>query len=503
VNQSNNAKEIKNGYLRAPLDSSPHHDVRKLEEGDLVFNYRDGELIACSEVVTSPYIITDEDGEQHQRVDIEVTPFEEPLRLAEVFEYLLRDEVKLDKYYPLNPAGINQQYLFNLSDEAGQYLLEEAQMPGSNAARLKTRLSLPEFDIELPEGLYFYPGEGTRLQNQITAALRAGKHIIFTGPPGTGKSRVAKAVANQAEELDSVDGYTFTTATTEWSSFDTIGGYVPSSGGNKLQFDPRLFLRCFRAHDGTVQNRWLVIDELNRANVDKALGPLFSVLSKDSVELPYEREGRIQVDWIEEDMDLSKIAADEDRFPVTPAWRLIGTMNTFDKTSLYDLSFAFMRRFSFIHIGVPDLTDNEGIIEQNLLDPSAGPNYGTVWQRSNPHLKDAIDHYHQEVMILWARINEYRSIGPAIILDIFEQLAAFEGGDRRSPLTSAVLNYVFPQLEGLRQSEQENLLDGLGEDGEINTGAGAVSVELPLDTPYLRHKANDMFDLDLDRIHSD
>ena len=106
-------------------------------------------------------------------------------------------------------------------------------------------------------------------------------------------------------------------------------------------------------------------------------------------------------------------------------------------------------------------------------------------------------------MILWARINEYRSIGPAIILDIFEQLAAFEGGDRRSPLTSAVLNYVFPQLEGLRQSEQENLLDGLGEDGEINTGAGAVSVELPLDTPYLRHKANDMFDLDLDRIHSD
>lgn len=503
VNQSNNSEEIDNGYVRAPLDSSPHHDVRKLEEGDLVFNYRDGELIACSKVVTPPYVVTDEDGEQHQRADIEVTHFEEPLRLSEVFEYLMRDEVKLDKYYPLNPAGINQQYLFNLSEAAGQYLLEEARFPGSNADRLETRLSLPEFEITLPEELYFYGGEETRLRQQITAALRAGKHIIFTGPPGTGKSRVAKAVAEQAEELDSVDGYTFTTATAEWSSFDTIGGYVPSDGSNNLQFDPRLFLRCFRTHDGTVQNRWLVIDELNRANIDKALGPLFSVLSKDSVELPYEREGRIRVDWVEEDADLSEIAANEDRFPVTPAWRLIGTMNTFDKTSLYDLSFAFMRRFSFIHVGVPDLTNAEGVVEQNLLDPSAGPNYGTVWQRSNPHLEDVIDDHHQEVMVLWARINEYRSIGPAIILDIFEQLAAFEGGDRRSPLTSAVLNYVFPQLEGLRQSDQESLLDDLAADGTINTDTGPESVELPLDTPYLRQKANDMFDLDLDRSPSE
>ncbi|WP_256545424.1 AAA family ATPase [Halobellus inordinatus] len=503
VNQSNNPEEIENGFLKAPLDNSPHHDVRKLEKGDLVFNYRDGELIACSEVTTPPYVVTDTDGKKHQRAGIEVTHFEEPLRLSEIFEYLMRDEVKLDKYYPLNPAGINQQYLFNLSEKAGQYILEEAQMPGSNTDRLEKRLSLPEFDIELPDGLYFYGGEETRLRQQIHAALQAGKHIIFTGPPGTGKSRLAKAVAEQAEELDSVDGYTFTTATAEWSSFDTIGGYVPSDGGDELRFDPRLFLRCFRDHNGTVQNRWLVVDELNRANIDKALGPLFSVLSKDSVELPYERKGRIRVDWVEEDTDLSEIAADDDRFPVTPAWRLIGTMNTFDKTSLYDLSFAFMRRFSFIHVGVPDLTDDEEVIEHNLLDPSAGPNYGTVWQRSNPHLEDVIDQHHQEVMVLWAQINEYRSLGPAIILDIFEQLAAFEGGDRRSPLTSAVLNYVFPQLEGLRQSDQESLLKELAEDGEIKADSGSESVELPLDISYLRQKANDMFDLDLDQISTE
>ncbi|WP_137285478.1 AAA family ATPase [Halorussus salinisoli] len=498
---NHNLEEIEGGYLRAPHSDFPNYDLQKLENGDIVFNYTDGKVLGFSEV-TKPAYITDVDGEKKRKVDIDVHRFPEPLRFVDIYPYLWQEDVRLEKYYPVNQAGVNQQYLFNLSEEAGEYLLEKGQMKGSNTERLQDRLELPHISISLPEGLYFHDGEEARLRQQINAALNAEKHIIFTGPPGTGKSRIAKEIAEQVIEVESVDDYTFTTATAEWSSFDTIGGYVPSQADSELKFDPRLFLRCFRDEDNTVQNRWLIIDELNRANIDKALGPLFSVLAQDSVELPYEREGRVSVDWVQDDDDkLAEIARNPDRFPVTPAWRLIGTMNTFDKTSLYDLSFAFMRRFSFIHVGVPELTNADGIVSRELLDPETGPNYATVWQRQRSHLKETINDYHAELAVIWSIINDYRSIGPAIILDIFEQIAAFEGGDRDAPLTLAVINFVFPQLEGLRQGDQEDLLEDLAKGGRIKTPSGTKQVELRLDVPYLRQKARDMYDLDID-VHS-
>src|SRR5699024_9645387 len=108
------------------------------------------------------------------------------------------------------------------------------------------------------------------LIEQITSAIRSGKHIIITGPPGTGKSKLAKEIC-KLYQVDSM----MATAASNWSTYETIGGYRPDQEGN-LYFDEGIFLECVKdKQTNEPKNKWLIIDEINRADIDKAFGSLF------------------------------------------------------------------------------------------------------------------------------------------------------------------------------------------------------------------------------------
>lgn len=168
------------------------------------------------------------------------------------------------------------------------------------------------------------------LFKEMLLLLDTKKNLILQGPPGVGKTFIARRLAYALLKAEDKARVTFVQFHQSYSYEDFIEGYRPKDGGSFVLRKGLFCEFCKKAREDSSRDYVLVIDEINRGNLSKIFGELLMLIEPDK------RSPAWNV----------QLAYSGDEFHVPANLHLIGLMNTADR-SLALVDYALRRRFAF------------------------------------------------------------------------------------------------------------------------------------------------------------
>ncbi|WP_016731854.1 McrB family protein [Saccharolobus islandicus] len=209
-------------------------------------------------------------------------------------------------------------------------------------------------DVYLPQGI----------TGIIIKSLEKG-NVLFIGPPGVGKTKLALELVKSLSGND--ECFNIVTANSLWFRRTLIGGESIREGS--VIWKSGLLIQAYvKASKVNYGNYYIIIDEINRADVDKAFGELFTIFSSsnpkdwfipraliDEIKSYGDKVDEYTKEFFNIYEDLRKQGKENE--PLKKI-RIIATLNLTDARNLFYVGDALTRRFTSFYFDYPKGTED-------------------------------------------------------------------------------------------------------------------------------------------------